>query len=83
MSNTSKCFFMLLWIGMVSSSPIEFKPKRYERYVNDIFVMFRSRNHIEQFLDYMNIKHPNTRFTFEIEDEDSFSFLEAETIKNM
>ena len=49
----------------LDSCPIEFKPKLYKRYVDDIFVMFRSRDHVKKFVDYMNTKHPNIRFAFE------------------
>ena len=30
----------------------------------------------------MNTKHPNIRFTFEIEDQNSFSFLDIKIIRN-
>ena len=30
--------------------------------------MFQSGDHVKKFVDYMNTKHPNTRFVFEIED---------------
>ena len=30
----------------------------------------------------MNTKHPNIRFTFEIEDQNSLSFLEIKIIRN-
>ena len=59
----------------LDSCPIVFKPKLYKRYVDDIFVMFQSRDHVKKFVDYMNTKHNNIRFTFEIEDQNSFSFL--------
>ena len=45
-------------------------------------VMFQSRDHVKMFVDYMNVKHPNIRFTFEIEDQNSFSFLDIKIIKN-
>ena len=44
--------------------------------------MFRSRDHVKKFVDYVNTKHPNIRFTFEIEDQNSFSFLYRKIIKN-
>ena len=44
--------------------------------------MFRSRDHVKKFVDYVNTKHPNIRFTFEIEDQNSFSFLDRKIIKN-
>ena len=55
--------------------------KRYG-YANDIFVMFRSRDQVKNFVGYINTKHPNIRFTFEIEDQNSFLFLDIQTIRN-
>ena len=51
-------------------------------YVDDIFVMFQSWDHVEKFVDYMNTKYPNIRFTSEIEDQNSFSFLDIKLIRN-
>ena len=44
--------------------------------------MFRSRDHVKKFVDYMNTKHPNIHFTFEIEDRNSLSFLEIKIVRN-
>ena len=79
LANAFLCHYEKEWLN---SGPIEFKPKLYKRYVADIFVMFRSRNHIKKFVDYMNTKHPNIRFTFEIADQNSFSFLDTKIIRN-
>ena len=65
----------------LDSCPVEFKPKLYKRYVDDIFLMFPSRYHVKKFVDYMNTKHPNVSFTFEIEDQ-NFVFLDIQVIRN-
>ena len=44
--------------------------------------MFRSRDHVKKFVDYMHTQHFNMRFTFKIEDQNSFSFLDIEIISN-
>ena len=44
--------------------------------------MFQYRGHVKKFVDYMNTKHPNIRFTFEIEDQNSLSFLNIKIIRN-
>ena len=36
--------------------------------------MFRSRDYVKEFVDFINAKHPNISFTFEIEDQNSFHF---------
>ena len=65
------------------SCPVEFKPNLYKRYIDDTFVMFQFRNHVKMFVDYMNTKHPNVRFPFEIENGNSFSFLDINNIRNI
>ena len=79
LSNAFLCHYEKEWLD---SCPIEFKPKLYKKYVDNIFVMFRSMDHVKKFVDYMNTKHPNIRFTFEIEDQNSFSFLDIKIIRN-
>ena len=78
LANVFLCHYEKEWLD---SGPIEFKPKLYKMYVDDIFVMFRSTDHVKRFVDYMYIKHPNTGFTFEIEDQNSFSFLDQKIIR--
>ena len=71
LANAFLCHYKKEWLN---SCPIEFKPKLYKRYIDDIFV---------KFVDYMNTKHPNIRFTFETEDQNSFSFLDIKIIRNL
>ena len=47
--------------------PFEFKPLCYQRYVDDSFIAFKSRDHILPFLNYLNSKHTNITFTYEVE----------------
>ena len=47
-----------------------------------IFLTFQSRNFVKKFSDYINKKHPNIYFTFEIEDQNSFLFLEIKLLRN-
>ena len=44
--------------------------------------MFQSRHHLKRLIDYMTAKHPNIHFTSEIEDQNSFSFLDIKIIRN-
>ena len=55
--------------------PPDFLPKVFKRYVDDIFVMFLCQSHLKDFVNYMNTKHPNIKFTSEFEKNDFFSFL--------
>ena len=57
--------------------PEEFKPVYYRRYVDDIFVLFRSRDHLIKFRYYLNKCHPKMKFSFE-EKNVKLSFLDVE-----
>ena len=48
----------------------------YRRYVDDSFILFQSRNHIEPFLNFLNSRHPNMKFTFDVETNKTLSFLD-------
>ena len=53
----------------------------YRRYVDDIFLLFRDEQHIELFLNYLNSKYINLRFTKEIEQKNKLPFLDLLIIK--
>ena len=60
----------------LDNCPLQFRPKYYRRYVDDIFLMFESKNHVKKFLHYMNSRHPNIKFTCEEEINNNISFLD-------
>lgn len=62
--------------------PNSFKPIFYRRYIDDIFVMFTSGDHVELFADFMNKCHPNIKFTFEKEENKIMPFLDFEFSRN-
>ena len=66
LENAFLCHYEKEWFA---GHPIEFKPKLYKRFVNDIFVIFQPRDCVKKFVDYMNTKHFNICFTFEIQDQ--------------
>ena len=53
----------------------EFKPVICKRYVDDTFLLFRSKDHSEKFRCYLDCQYPNTKFISEIEENNSLSFL--------
>ena len=61
----------------LSECPPDILPKTFKRYVDDIFVMFLCQSHLKDFVNYMNTKHPNIKFTLEFEENYSFSFLDV------
>ena len=58
--------------------PIQFAPKFYRCYVDDIFLLFKAKDHVKKFVRYMNPHHPNIKFTCEEENDNKISFLYIE-----
>ena len=75
LTNAFLCHYEKIWLKEYHS---QFKPV-----VDDIFVLFKSREHLKLFVNYMNSKHRNIKFTFETEDSNNFSFSDVKiTRKN-
>ena len=55
------CHYERKWLN---ECPSQFKPVVYKRYVDDIFVLFKSKEHLKLFVNYMNSKHRNIKFIF-------------------
>ena len=58
-----------------------FKPIYYKRYVDDIFVLFKKPEHVQFFLEYINKKHKNIKFSIETELNRSLSFLDVKIFR--
>ena len=56
--------------------PVQFKPKFFRRYVDDVFLLFDNRDQVKKFLRYLNSRHRNIRFTYEEEQNDTLAFLD-------
>ena len=67
------CFHERVWLD---ECPVNFKPVFYRRYVDDTFLLFKDKTHVPLFLDYLNSKHPNIKFTSEIETNSTLPFLD-------
>ena len=59
--------------------PIDYKPISYRRYVDDTFLLFSSELPVTKFLNYMNSKHWDIKFTIEREENNSLSFLDIKS----
>ena len=57
--------------------PSHFKPIVYRQFVDDTFLLFQSKDHVEKFRNYLNKQHENIKFTLEIEKNGSLSFLDV------
>ena len=58
LANIFLCFHEQIWLD---NCPVEFKPVIYRRFVDDTFLLFRSKEHIEKFCLYLNCQHPNIK----------------------
>ena len=56
--------------------PVQFAPKYYRRYVDDIFLLFMAKDHVQKFFHYMNSRYPKIKFTCEEENNNKISFLD-------
>ena len=65
----------------LNSCPQGFKPVFYQRYVDDIFVLFKSNDHLKYFQEFLNSCHINMSFSMETERQNKFSFLDIEVIR--
>ena len=50
---------------------------KHRRYVDDSFIVFKSRDHILPLLNYLNSKHTNVPFTYEVEKDKCRPFLDV------
>ena len=74
-ANVFLSFYEVKWLGQC---PNEFKRAFYRRYMDDIFVLFKSAEHLSKFLDYFNAYHQNMYFSFEQEKDGKLSLLDVE-----
>ena len=73
LANIFLCHHEEIWIN---DCPKQFKPRYYRRYVDDLFILFNDPNHVNKFEKYLNSRHKSMKFTKEIEQENSLSFLD-------
>ena len=66
-----------LWLEQYSGQDLLF----YRRYVDDIFCLFKHREQVPEFLEYINSKHPNIKFTCEEEENNKLPFLDISISK--
>ena len=79
LANIFLCYHEVKWL---EECPINFKPLYYKRYVDDTFVIFRTRQEAEQFLTYLNSRHDKISFTMETEENNQIPFLDVLIKKN-
>ena len=79
LANAFLCHYEKQWLD---NCLIHFKPMIYKKYVDDIFVLSSSKEHLQLFVDFMSKQHKCITFTSEIEHGNSFSFLDIEITRH-
>ena len=74
LANAFLCYHEKNWL---ENCPLSFMPLHYRRYVDDIFVLFRSKEHVSLFKDYLSSRHPNINFSSEEESGNKMPFLDV------
>ena len=74
LTNAYLCHHEKKWLN---DSPNNFKSVFYKRYVDDIFVLFKKSEHVQLFVNYMNIKHKNISFSYKTEKDGAMPFLDV------
>ena len=69
--NVFMCHFENIWL---ENYPAHFKPIVSIIFVDDTFLLFRTKDHVEQSKNYLNKQHKNIKFTSKIEENGSLSF---------
>ena len=73
LANIFMCHFEKIWL---ENCPALFKPIVYRRFVDDTFLLFQTKDHVEKFKNSLNKQHKNIKFTSEIQENGSLSFLD-------
>ena len=71
---------IFLWFFLESKWLNEYnpnKPKFYSRYVDHILVAFEKKQDSLNFLNFLNNKHPNIKFTIEQQVNHSIAFIDV------
>ena len=61
--------------------PVQFAPKYYCRYVDDIFLLLKAKDHLKKFFRCISSCHPNIKFTCKEENGNKISFLDISIIR--
>ena len=79
LANAFLCYHETKWLD---ECPLAFMPIFFARYVDDIFVLVRSKEHVAMLSQYLSSKHPNIRFTYEEEENNVLPFLDVNVYRD-
>ena len=80
-STLANAFLVYHQKSWLKNCSLEYRPLYYRRYVDDIFVLFDSAEHLKRFHSYLNSCHLNMSFTMENEKDNRMSFLDVNMIR--
>ena len=63
--------------------PVDCRPISCRSYVDDTFLLFASELHVTKFLNYIDSKHQNIKFTFKCKENNSISFLDIKSFSDV
>ena len=78
MVNVFMCHFEIIWL---ENCLAHFKPTVYRRFIDDTFLLFRTKDRVEKFKNYLTKQHKNIKFNSEIGENGLLSFLDI-TVKH-
>ena len=64
------------WLNEYKNNGGRAGPLFYRRYVDDIFAVFQNQNEASDFLQYLNSRHSNIKFTMETNVDNILNFLD-------
>ena len=74
LANIFLCHWEEIWL---TKCPQNFAPLFYSRFMDDTFVLFSSEDHVRKFHKYLNSRHRNMNFTYEVERDNCLAFLDV------
>ena len=78
LANAFLCYHERKWLRQC---PVAYAPILYKYCVNDIFVLLKPENHVNNLLFYLNYKHENIKFTCEMEKDRSLAFMDIKYLQ--
>ena len=61
---------------LLDDCPCKFKPIMYKRYIDDTFLLFKGKEHMNAFSHFFNRKHESIKFRKEIETNNNLNILD-------
>ena len=78
LANMFLCHQETKWLNYCNK---HFEPVFYKSYVDDIFVLLKRPEHVKFFVDYMNSKHKNIKFSFQTGKDGKMSSFEVNVFR--